>query len=557
MTSVVVAQRPSIFRTFTGDSLRPHVWSGLPLGSAAPARVSLESDRSSTEENDTPFQPTAEQVEQSRLNELESAEMAAMEYSAQQHGRRLSRIMHNINSGHHEGARRTSLSNVLSRQTSNTQSRRPSAVSIVRVDLPRQMGASLARPLLSGADMFSQQQIQSAADARAREMRLLRPKSLFSSQDNLRLALEAAQLQATLAGASASALYVSTRHVGPLTEVCECHGFCYSVPVNVRISSYPVFDGEAAGERQKGSGKVKLKRVFSKEVIERKWSRICIESHAAIFLCPPVPRHRMLKLKQADLIGGANSGDLLLEGSLFDGSSQYIQYKSDAVTSHVSIVYRNPTSGLLYALTSRNWSKHFRNTESLSSSLLDLQTFQMIDGVQMHPLEEYISVQRKRGYYFVFRRLQRTRRRLHQTERLEIGEAIHDWYGQHQGTPCPGPVEARQRLKQRRKHVAGRELNARSKKIMALGNYSSSQACIEALQHAGIFSVNVPEAKKFLSTSSYFEMRQMDLVPSKCHRAFTYDSMALIIGDINYAGRRAYVGLSDSSNVRIIESGAV
>ncbi|CCG83582.1 protein of unknown function [Taphrina deformans PYCC 5710] len=515
----------------------------------------------------TPFQPTAQQVEQSRLNALESAEMARWEATGMNRTNRVSRAInlithHGSRAGireHTFGNRRPSLTDSLTRIASNTR-RRQSVISIVR-DVPS--NASLVQPvprsIVHNPDITARQILLTAASNRARELRMLAPKHNYSVLDDLRLELDALRLSEAAANSSPGALYVSSRQVGPTLEVAECHGFCYGAPVNVRICVFPVFDEEAAGRKRPLVSRIRVAKTFNKETARNTWSRLCIETHSSVFLCPPVPTERMLKLNQSQFFISANSGDLLLEGSSFHGKSQYVQYKSNSITSHASVIYRDPLTGILYVLTSRKWSSDMKRLHARSHCFDDLSSFTLVDGVQIHPLEEYIREQRKRGFYFIVRRLQRPRKRLTQVERVSIGQGLLEWYTSNHSAPYPTTDEQRLRVVEKVRARAEKPLSKRGIKLMTATTFTSSQATMEALQHAGVLAAGISRKRTVLSSSGYFELRGIEFASTQGVQAFVYDSMSYITGSIHHSTlNSSYImAMTDTDNVRIIETGDV
>lgn len=511
---------------------RPHSNpTALTLSEPDGAQRALEGETGS-------FTPTPEMLSQSRSNYLESRLMAAQADDSLSFGRpRLDRMRSTIDQQlHRSGPRRISIVEVVD-PTAPPDTMPSSPVSTSPLGLPA---------------------ISSSSESRSRALRMLLPKFIYNSTDDLRLLRDSQQLAETRSVASPGALFVTSRKTGVLTEVFECHGFCYSTPVTVKISTYPVSHNESDRD---GTSKpwIQLANTFKKDSINVSWARLCIQSHTLFLYCPLVPFSRMLKLRQSDFFLYADSGDILLEGSNLHTKSQYIQYKTCSICSHVSVIYKDPNTGIVYALTSRQWSRNVIKESGEDHSMLDLNTFARINGVQMHPLEEYLRIQRKRGIYFIYRKLRKGRRQLTPLDRTIVGTALFEWYEAHQGSKFPNPSEMRSRLKERSR-MPENGWFTNKKKLLKTETYSSSQAVLEALQFAKVLDPDTSKEDAILSIPGYFEQKGIKFAPTLGPVAWSLEVLTLITGVSNTTLQRQAdhgLGLRAPEIIRYVESGAV
>lgn len=487
------------------------------------------------------FTPTRELLEQSRLNELESRLMASQSLHPSPPGRpRFDRMRSTIDQQIHRGT-----------------NRRTSVVEVVDQSAPPETMPS--SPIFTEPASISSP-LSRSADDRSRQLRMTRNKFVYSSTDDLRLEASHQQLVASRADASPGALYVTTRQAGVLSEVFECHGFCYSTPVNVRISTYPISEEDSDTPQKSQKPWITVSKALSKENLSKKWSKFCMQSHGVLLYCPLVPFHRMLKLRQSDFFLAVDSGDILLEGSSFHCKSQYIQYKTRSICSHVSVIYKDPNNGILYALTSRQWSRSLIKEVGEDNTIFDLNTFKRIDGVQMHPLDDYIRMQRKRGVYFICRRLQKGRRRPYRSERATIGNALYNWYEEHHGAKFPDPPEVRARLAAATCLEMKSDLSSKSRKLIESPTYSSSQVVLEAMQCANILDPRTSKERAIFSIPGYFEQKGVKFAPNQGNAAWNLEVLSLIVGDTTTQQSNGTYGLGNlraPEIVRYVESGAV
>lgn len=426
------------------------------------------------------FRPTPEQVEQSRLNQLES-----------------------------ESGFRRRLSSITAAIDQARQSIRRQSVGVVSTTV---------------------------SDRRSRETRLLRPKFEYEQTDDQRIEDGKRVYAQMQAGSSPSALVVRSRQAGLMSEVEEWHGFCFDSPINVCIRTYPVYDSESVSVEPQVKATLRLKEALTQKTLKNKWAKVCITSHSSMFYSGPAPFDQMLRMKQRDFLHFADSGDILLEGTHSNCYGQYVQHKSDAITYHISVVYKDPRTNALYLLTSRKWSKHFKSNQQNFGKFLDFSTFRQIDGVQMHPLEDYIREKRQRGVYFIYRRLYRSNRKVTESERLEVGQQLFEWYSKEQTASgvvrkFPQQEEMRNRLRFAAQLRKSGEPPKKISTVLDSNAYSSSQVVTLALKHAGILADSINALGAALSMSREYEMKSIRYAPAEGSLTWSYYVLTLITGD--------------------------
>lgn len=487
----------------------------------------LDQETTSIHGRSVHYVPTVEHLTQSMRNEAESQAIEPTTTTGtirRNSHPRITRMLHNLDQQTRQ-ARRTSI--VLLEPATDTQ-----------------------MPPLSSSIMSTLEE-----DC-ARQARMLRHKHDYNSRDNLRLAHEAERLERTLRGASPSALYVFSRQIGHLTETCECHGFCYNIPVNVRISAYPIDDQDHKSPRNLRLFSPRhIQYAFRKETLLDLWSRFCISSHSAIYFCPTVPFHRMLNIRLDEVLVTADSGDLLLEGSFMSDKQQYIQYKSTSLTAQVAVIYRCPETGVLYVLTSRKWPRSSYQGPG-QSGLHDLLTVHQKIGVQMCSLEAYLQSQRSMGIYYIYRRLSKKRRSPTQQERVNIGQQLYQWYVAHQEFGHPSATELRFRLKELNNLRAGRNMTKRGLKILESRHYTSSQTAMNALVASGVLCDAHTPSQLCFSAPGYFEMKNIRMASNTGSLVWNYEVMSVVSG-IEQSRSTNASNLIESSYVRMVDEGLV
>jgi hypothetical protein len=410
-------------------------------------------------------------------------------------------------------------------------------------------------------------------------------KYLYARQDTTTLAEIDAYSARLRHGCSPQALAVSSRADGLVSTVEEFHGFVYQTPLVVRISTLPVLEEpentpSAANACQKPNRSSRVKEQWSSFVIRSKGNFVGVAG---------LPLARLLRISQACLFDDADSGDILLEGSYHKARALYAQDMAGSLSSHVSVVYREPITRALYLLTSRQWSKRFHrgSDKSLYHELacLDYKTLKCSDGVTMHPLEAWVAHARQQGGYFLLRTLAKGKRAPTALQRQRIGQRLFEWFLANQGIR-PAPIsEQRLRLKVASKFDSmlaellgfdglqtGQEklvsvhkmaqvsqalaLQQREKYATILNRsveskcMTSSEVVLAALEHAQIFDLGAaadPETAKtrrIMSSSNMFELRRLPLCASR-HAdglgGWGYEMLTLITGDKQHLGARGYM----------------
>lgn len=356
-------------------------------------------------------------------------------------------------------------------------------------------------------------------------------KHEYSHRDVLRMHDDTTRVKILMESASPDALYVSARQHGQITRISECHGFCYNIPIDVRITTYPVPESDLkAIDNQDTHAIEKPASSLDLQSLQISWSKLCIKTHGIMYYASSVPFRSMHMLKQSMYLLTADSGDVILEGSVVHCKSQYLQFKAVSLTSHVSVVYKDPRSGMLYVLTARKWSKSTRKSQ-MSKELTDLDSGELIDGVQLHPLEAYLRIKRESGHYFVCRTLKKGRAALNTRDREHIGESLLQWYESHRGAGFPNEAELCRRLKELARARLNEFLTEDGQTLLKRSEtFSSAQVAIEALKHAGIMSPAISPAESFFATARHFEVRDMKTVPGLGEQAWSYGALTSLVG---------------------------
>ncbi|ORY76341.1 hypothetical protein BCR37DRAFT_164583 [Protomyces lactucae-debilis] len=419
-------------------------------------------------------------------------------------------------------------------------------------------------------------------------------KYLFAPQDTVALAEINQHTASVRAGCSSHALAVSSRAEGFVSIVEEFHGFVHQSPLVVRISTVPVVDEPEVRQVPTTA----IKQTKHKKNVKEQWSAFVVQSKGNFIGMPPLPLERLLRIKQPDLFASAESGDILLEGSYNKARSLYVQDMSGSLSSHVSVVYREPITRALYLLTSRTWSKRFRNAyekrkQQHDLASLDFKTLQCTDGVTLHPLEAYVAQARQAGSYFLLRKLMKGKKAPSAIHRHRLGQKLFEWFLANQGTRPPPVSEEILRLKGACKvdaklsEVLGLEGLATGQEKLVLprnvaqvtqrlafhqrGKYaallnkttdlsmSSSEAVLAALEHADVFDLGAKSdaeaarVRRVMSSSNMFELRRLPLRPTRHANGFGgwgYEILTLVTGEKQQTGVRGYV-TSVSSHGRV------